>query len=223
MRRRDPDRHRGRHETGRSIVLAARARRRGGRRSPAAGRHVRPRERRAARVHGLAVDGREARPHARRRRHRDVPPPGARRRSRCFSCCGRRSGLAPATAGTACSCGSRPRPSCCSSRQIMVGRGQRVDTAPAVGGRRARRALRPDLGDGRRARHGVEARRGRTRHGRGATRMQRRRTRGRDRPSLRDTVTAYYRLTKPRIVLLLLITTVPGDAPRRREGSPLCG
>jgi protoheme IX farnesyltransferase len=28
-------------------------------------------------------------------------------------------------------------------------------------------------------------------------------------PSLRDTVTAYYRLTKPRIVLLLLITTVP--------------
>jgi protoheme IX farnesyltransferase len=29
------------------------------------------------------------------------------------------------------------------------------------------------------------------------------------RPSLRDTVTAYYRLTKPRIVLLLLITTVP--------------
>jgi protoheme IX farnesyltransferase len=30
-----------------------------------------------------------------------------------------------------------------------------------------------------------------------------------DRPSLRDTVTAYYRLTKPRIVLLLLITTVP--------------
>jgi heme o synthase len=31
----------------------------------------------------------------------------------------------------------------------------------------------------------------------------------RERPSLRDTVTAYYRLTKPRIVLLLLITTVP--------------
>jgi heme o synthase len=30
-----------------------------------------------------------------------------------------------------------------------------------------------------------------------------------ERPSLRDTVTAYYRLTKPRIVLLLLITTVP--------------
>ncbi|HEX6581087.1 MAG TPA: heme o synthase [Actinomycetota bacterium] len=30
-----------------------------------------------------------------------------------------------------------------------------------------------------------------------------------NRPSLRDTVTAYYRLTKPRIVLLLLITTVP--------------
>jgi protoheme IX farnesyltransferase len=30
-----------------------------------------------------------------------------------------------------------------------------------------------------------------------------------DRPSLRDTVTAYVRLTKPRIVLLLLITTVP--------------
>jgi protoheme IX farnesyltransferase len=30
-----------------------------------------------------------------------------------------------------------------------------------------------------------------------------------DRSSLRDTVTAYYRLTKPRIVLLLLITTVP--------------
>ncbi|MCD6022845.1 MAG: protoheme farnesyltransferase (Heme synthase) (HemeB farnesyltransferase), partial [Actinomycetia bacterium] len=30
-----------------------------------------------------------------------------------------------------------------------------------------------------------------------------------DHPSLRDTVTAYYRLTKPRIVLLLLITTVP--------------
>ena len=30
-----------------------------------------------------------------------------------------------------------------------------------------------------------------------------------DRPSLRDTVTAYYRLTKPRIILLLLITTVP--------------
>jgi protoheme IX farnesyltransferase len=30
-----------------------------------------------------------------------------------------------------------------------------------------------------------------------------------DRPSLRDTVTAFYRLTKPRIVLLLLITTVP--------------
>jgi heme o synthase len=28
-------------------------------------------------------------------------------------------------------------------------------------------------------------------------------------PSVRDTVTAYYRLTKPRIVLLLLITTVP--------------
>jgi protoheme IX farnesyltransferase len=28
-------------------------------------------------------------------------------------------------------------------------------------------------------------------------------------PALRDTVTAYYRLTKPRIVLLLLITTVP--------------
>ncbi|MDQ4107245.1 MAG: heme o synthase [Actinomycetota bacterium] len=32
---------------------------------------------------------------------------------------------------------------------------------------------------------------------------------GDERPSLRDTVTAYYRLTKPRIVLLLLITTVP--------------
>jgi len=32
---------------------------------------------------------------------------------------------------------------------------------------------------------------------------------GAKRPSLRDTVTAYYRLTKPRIVLLLLITTVP--------------
>jgi protoheme IX farnesyltransferase len=32
---------------------------------------------------------------------------------------------------------------------------------------------------------------------------------GGERPSLRDTVTAYYRLTKPRIVLLLLITTVP--------------
>jgi protoheme IX farnesyltransferase len=32
---------------------------------------------------------------------------------------------------------------------------------------------------------------------------------GHDRPSLRDTVDAYYRLTKPRIVLLLLITTVP--------------
>ncbi len=32
---------------------------------------------------------------------------------------------------------------------------------------------------------------------------------GAERPSLRDTVTAYYRLTKPRIVLLLLITTVP--------------
>jgi heme o synthase len=30
-----------------------------------------------------------------------------------------------------------------------------------------------------------------------------------ERPSLRDTVTAYTRLTKPRIVLLLLITTVP--------------
>jgi protoheme IX farnesyltransferase len=30
-----------------------------------------------------------------------------------------------------------------------------------------------------------------------------------ERPSLRDTITAYYRLTKPRIVLLLLITTVP--------------
>jgi len=30
-----------------------------------------------------------------------------------------------------------------------------------------------------------------------------------ERPSIRDTVTAYYRLTKPRIVLLLLITTVP--------------
>jgi heme o synthase len=30
-----------------------------------------------------------------------------------------------------------------------------------------------------------------------------------ERQSLRDTVTAYYRLTKPRIVLLLLITTVP--------------
>jgi heme o synthase len=30
-----------------------------------------------------------------------------------------------------------------------------------------------------------------------------------ERPSFRDTVTAYYRLTKPRIVLLLLITTVP--------------
>ena len=30
-----------------------------------------------------------------------------------------------------------------------------------------------------------------------------------EKPSLRDTVTAYYRLTKPRIVLLLLITTVP--------------
>jgi len=30
-----------------------------------------------------------------------------------------------------------------------------------------------------------------------------------ERPSLRDTVTAYFRLTKPRIVLLLLITTVP--------------
>ncbi|HET6790889.1 MAG TPA: heme o synthase [Actinomycetota bacterium] len=30
-----------------------------------------------------------------------------------------------------------------------------------------------------------------------------------DRPSLHDTVTAYYRLTKPRIVVLLLITTVP--------------
>jgi protoheme IX farnesyltransferase len=30
-----------------------------------------------------------------------------------------------------------------------------------------------------------------------------------ERASLRDTVTAYYRLTKPRIVLLLLITTVP--------------
>ena len=30
-----------------------------------------------------------------------------------------------------------------------------------------------------------------------------------ERPSLRDTVTAHYRLTKPRIVLLLLITTVP--------------
>ncbi len=30
-----------------------------------------------------------------------------------------------------------------------------------------------------------------------------------ERPSLRDTVTAYYRLTKPRIVVLLLITTVP--------------
>ena len=34
-------------------------------------------------------------------------------------------------------------------------------------------------------------------------------TTGGERPSLRDTVTAYYRLTKPRIVLLLLITTVP--------------
>ena len=32
---------------------------------------------------------------------------------------------------------------------------------------------------------------------------------GTDRPSLRDTVTAYARLTKPRIVVLLLITTVP--------------
>ncbi len=32
---------------------------------------------------------------------------------------------------------------------------------------------------------------------------------GDERTSLRDTVTAYYRLTKPRIVLLLLITTVP--------------
>jgi protoheme IX farnesyltransferase len=32
---------------------------------------------------------------------------------------------------------------------------------------------------------------------------------GGDRPSFRDTVVAYYRLTKPRIVLLLLITTVP--------------
>jgi protoheme IX farnesyltransferase len=30
-----------------------------------------------------------------------------------------------------------------------------------------------------------------------------------EKPALRDTVTAYYRLTKPRIVLLLLITTVP--------------
>jgi protoheme IX farnesyltransferase len=30
-----------------------------------------------------------------------------------------------------------------------------------------------------------------------------------DRPSPRDAVTAYYRLTKPRIILLLLITTVP--------------
>jgi protoheme IX farnesyltransferase len=32
---------------------------------------------------------------------------------------------------------------------------------------------------------------------------------GDGKPSFRDTVTAYYRLTKPRIVLLLLITTVP--------------
>jgi protoheme IX farnesyltransferase len=32
---------------------------------------------------------------------------------------------------------------------------------------------------------------------------------GDERPSLRETITAYHRLTKPRIVLLLLITTVP--------------
>ncbi len=49
------------------------------RRTPPPGRHVRPGERRAARVHGLALDGREARADARRRRHGDVPAPGARR------------------------------------------------------------------------------------------------------------------------------------------------
>jgi protoheme IX farnesyltransferase len=42
-----------------------------------------------------------------------------------------------------------------------------------------------------------------------------------ERPSLRDTVTAYYRLTKPRIVLLLLITTVPAMLLAARGLPPL--
>ena len=135
--------------------------------TPAPGRHVRAGERRAARVHGLAVDGREARADARRRRHGDVPAPRARRdRDAARALDGdpgadrRRRGASPRPA-----LHDRPR----AVRRADHGRrGQRVDAAPAVGGRGARGAVRPDLGHGRRARHRASRLASGTRHRAGA-------------------------------------------------------
>ena len=127
------------------------------RRRPPARRHLRAGERRATRVHRLAPDGREARPDA-----RAAPPPrcsctARSPRSRCCWCCGRRSGPRPPLAR------QRARPTVLGRPRAVRRpdhgrRGQRLDTAPAVGRRRPRRAVRPDLGHGRRARDRLEAR-----------------------------------------------------------------
>ena len=151
-RRRDPERGQDR----RPIVLTTRAPPRSGRRSPAPRRHVRARQRRAARVHGLAADGRQARPDARRRGHGDVPAPRARRDRDAARALDRDPGAdgprapryprAPLVDRLGALRRADPR-----------GRCQRVDATPALGRRGARGAVRPDLGDGRGARHHLEA------------------------------------------------------------------
>ena len=111
------------------------------------------------------------------------------------------------TRGPGATLDDRPRPV---RRADDGGRGQRVDPAQALGRRGTRGAVRVDLGHGGRARHDGEAREGGTGH-RGRCRPGCRGRPDRARTARRSAtrVTAYYRLTKPRIVLLLLITTVP--------------
>ena len=98
-----------------------------------------------------------------------------------------------------------------------LGRVERVLALASLGGGAPRGAVGADLGDAGRARDRLPTAdaHARTHHGPAVEPTTRR-----PGSSLRDTVTAYVRLTKPRIIVLLLITTVPGDDPCR-PGHPV--
>ena len=93
-------------------------------------------------------------------------------------------------------------------RSDHLGCDERLVASAAVGGRAPCGAFVSDLGDARRAGHRVGAAGRARRPARGAVRSTATPSPAGD-GSLRDTITAYVRLTKPRIIVLLLITTVP--------------
>ena len=153
----------------------------------------------------------------------DVPAPGARRGRRARSSSGPRSGPAPATAGRdvlvrlsttalilfvaqmlvgAANVWTRLRPWAVVAHVALSVLIWATVVALATMSRIGRAATRRRRAEPTRMAEAEE-------HDPGPT------------PSLRDTVTAYFRLTKPRIMLLLLDHHGPGDAARRaRAPSP---